>query len=72
MKAGCLSDLAALTGGDEGVRAELERIVQDAKDSIQHGKQQSQQAEVALATTAAALLHQGNYHSHEYHYSMAS
>ena len=59
-KAICQSELAAYTGGDEEERAELEWYVQDAEDKLQHYQHQTLQAEVAIATTAAALLHQGN------------
>ncbi len=46
---------------EEG-RAELERMVQWNEDRIQVCKQRLVEAEAALATTAAALLHQGNSH----------
>ncbi len=40
-----------------GRRAGLERRVQVREDRIQHCKQRLVEAEAALATTAAALLH---------------
>ncbi len=43
-------------------RAGLEEEVQEDEDRIQDYKQQLVETEAALATTAAALLHQGNSH----------
>ena len=70
-KAGYQRNLAAVTGGgDEVLRAELEEAVwtrvrlewqvQAAEDKLQKYQQHALEAEDAIATTAAALLHQGN------------
>ena len=65
--------LADYSGGDEEERAVLEWEVQYDEDILQSTKQEALQIEVAIATTAAALLPQGNSpQGHEYHYSTAS
>ena len=65
--------LADYSGGDEEERAQLEMNVQRAEDYLQSNKQEALQTEVDIATTAAAILPQGNSpQGHEYHYSTAS
>ncbi len=64
----CVQDIAecqrllAVPSTSKERRAWLERRVQWDEDWIQRNKQQLVEAEAALATTAAALLHQGNSH----------